>query len=119
MTEPGEAERVADALTRIEEVTPGAAIAARAGGAVTFVDVREPAEWNLFRIPGAVHCPIGALAAQAAATVPADRDLVTYCSSGSRSALAADQLRAMGYARVRSLRGGVRAWMDAGGELED
>ena len=119
MTEPSEADLVADALTRIEEVAASAAIAAKAGATALFLDVRELNEWNLFRIPGAVHCPIGALAVDAASRVPRDRDVITYCNSGNRSALAADQLRAMGFTRARSLRGGVKAWMQAGGELED
>jgi len=50
--------------------------------------------------------------------VPRERPVVVYCASGNRSALAADTLRAMGYADVTSMRGGVRAWADAGGEIE-
>jgi rhodanese-related sulfurtransferase len=119
MTGPSEAALVADALTRIEVVEAKAAVTARAGGAATFLDVRELNEWNLFRIPGAVHLPIGALAGDADHRVPRDRDVIVYCNNGNRSVLATDQLRGMGFTRARSLVGGVRAWMQAGGELED
>lgn len=114
-----EADLVAEALTRIAERTPAEAIAVRAADGALFLDVRELNEWNLFRIPGALHIPIGALPAAAAARVPKDRDIIVYCNRGNRSALATDQLRAMGWTRASSLRGGVTAWMDAGGELED
>ena len=119
MSEETEADLVAEARTRIVEVAAATAIAARGVGGPVFLDVREKNEWNLFRIPGAVHIPIGTLAAEASARVPRDRDVIVYCNKGNRSILATDQLRAMGFARVRSLIGGATAWMDAGGELED
>lgn len=115
--DPTEAERVAEARPRIVEVAAAAAIAARTSA--TFVDVRELNEWNLFRIHGAKHIPMGVLAEQASAKVPRSGDVIVYCNHGNRSVLAADQLRAMGWTNVRAMTGGVTAWMDAGGELED
>jgi rhodanese-related sulfurtransferase len=52
------------------------------------------------------------------ARVPRDRRVVVYCASGNRSALAADTLQRMGYTDVASMRGGIRGWVDAGGEIE-
>ncbi|MBP6457977.1 MAG: sulfurtransferase, partial [Pseudoxanthomonas sp.] len=43
----------------------------------------------------------------------ADRELVLYCLTGGRSALAADSLQALGFTRVRSLAGGLTAWRNA------
>jgi len=117
MTERSESELVAEARPRIVEVAAAAAIAAR--GSATFVDVRELNEWNLFRIHGARHVPIGTLPEAAQERVPRAGDVIVYCNHGNRSVLAADQLRAMGWTNVRALAGGVTAWMDAGGELED
>ena len=94
MADDSEATRVAEARARITETAPAAAIARRSGGDVIFLDVREMNEWNLFRIPGAVHVPIGTLAAQAERAVPRDRDVIVYCNAGSRSVLAPDELRA-------------------------
>jgi rhodanese-related sulfurtransferase len=118
MTERSEEDLVAEARGRIRELTPAEAVARRGAGDALFVDVRELNEWNLFRIPGALHLPIGALEARAA-EVPRDRDLIVYCNKGNRSILAADLLGTLGFTRAASLAGGVMAWMSAGGELED
>jgi hydroxyacylglutathione hydrolase len=118
MTERSEEDRVAEALARIRVLSPAEAIARRAAGDALFLDVRELNEWNLFRIPGALHVPIGSLEARAA-EVPRDRDLIVYCNKGNRSVLATDLLGTMGFTRAASLTGGAMAWMSAGGELED
>ncbi len=110
-------EQVARARERVREVSPREAIGLRDGSTV-FLDVREPREWNLFRIPGAVHVPLGALPEKVGASVPRDARVVVYCARGNRSALAADLLQGMGYENVSSLAAGVTGWMDAGGELE-
>lgn len=110
-------EQVARAKERVREVSPREAIAMRDGHTV-FLDVREPTEWNLFRIPGAVHVPLGVLPEQIGGSVPRDARVVVYCARGNRSALAADLLQEMGYESVSSLATGVSGWMDAGGELE-
>lgn len=110
-------ERVARARERVREVSPREAMELRDGQAV-FLDVRETREWNLFRIPKAVHVPLGALSEQVGATIPRDARVVVYCARGNRSAIAADLMQEMGYESVSSLATGVSGWMDAGGELE-
>lgn len=111
---------VADAKTRIREITPADALALRhLPGAAVFVDVREPNEWSLGHIPGAVHLPRGWLEFRIEGLVPRDVTVVAYCGGGDRSALAADTLRAMGYGDVASLAGGFTGWVDAGGDVED
>ena len=85
---------------------------------VVFLDVREQNEWNLGRIPGAKFIPRGTLETTVEKQIPRDANVVVYCASGNRSALAADTMRVMGYEHVSSLRGGFRAWVDAGGEVE-
>ena len=47
----------------------------------------------------------------------ADR-IILYCASGRRSALAAQRLQAMGIGSVSHIAGGIRAWIEAGGEIE-
>jgi rhodanese-related sulfurtransferase len=59
------------------------------------------------------------LAAAAAAGLPRDRPIVTYCRSGARSAVAASQLRAAGLTDVANLRGGIDAWPASGLPIED
>lgn len=44
--------------------------------------------------------------------------IVTYCRSGPRGMLAADTLRKLGYTHVKSLQGGLKAWMEQGNPVE-
>jgi len=85
-------------------------VAARLGTRESFllVDVREPAEFDEWSIPTAVNIPMGQLAARIG-DVPEDREVVTVCASGSRSALAAETLSRAGR-HVGNLAGGMRAW---------
>ena len=113
------AELIAEAKGRVREVTADEVRAMRTGGeAVVLLDVREGNEWQMGRIPGAVFLPRGVLEGAVEARVPREARVVLYCASGNRSALAADTLQAMGYGDVASLRGGIRGWADAGGEIE-
>src|SRR5688500_11977139 len=108
-----------DAKTRIREVSPKEAREMRArGDTAVYLDVREPNEWNLGHLPGAMHIPRGLLESKIEAAVPRDRKVVIYCASGNRSALAADTLQQMGYADVVSMSGGFTAWAQSGGEVE-
>ena len=107
-----------DAKTRIQQVSAAAALAVHAKGDATFLDVRDLQEVNLGRIPGAVHISRGNLENKVEAILPRDTPLVVYCGGGSRSALAADTLREMGYSKVSSLAGGFRGWAEAGGEID-
>ncbi|MGH7608700.1 MAG: molybdopterin-synthase adenylyltransferase MoeB [Candidatus Dormibacteria bacterium] len=79
------------------------------------LDVREADEVAQGQIPGAHHIPRGFLELRVEGTLP-DRDapITVYCASGVRSLLAARTLRAMGYAKADSLRGGFNAWKDEG-----
>lgn len=43
-----------------------------------------------------------------------EAEIVVYCSGGFRSCLVADNLQKMGYRKVASLQGGLRAWLEAG-----
>jgi rhodanese-related sulfurtransferase len=84
------------------------------------LDVREQNEWNLFRIPNAIHLPlarVSSAAREALAHFP-DGEVVVYCGRGARSAQAVEMLRAQGYSAT-SLAGGIAAWIDAGGEVEE
>ena len=113
------ADLVAEAKQRIREVTPDEVRAMRARGEDhVLLDVREPDEVAMGRVPGAMAIARGVLESAVEARVPRGRPVVVYCASGNRSALAADTLRQMGYAEVASMRGGIRGWSDAGGEIE-
>ncbi|HYD54834.1 MAG TPA: rhodanese-like domain-containing protein [Gemmatimonadaceae bacterium] len=92
------------------DVTPQALHAElRAGRPVMLLDVREPAEWAIARLPSATLVPLGSLI-EASPTLPRDADLVVYCHHGMRSDAAARWLREAGFARVRNLEGGIDRW---------
>ncbi|GAB7189822.1 adenylyltransferase/sulfurtransferase MoeZ [Kineococcus sp. NUM-3379] len=83
------------------------------GPGFLLVDVRPAHEREIVAVPGAVNVPLeGILSGDALPRIPADVDVVLHCKSGARSARALTALRAAGYTRVRSLRGGVLAWAD-------
>jgi rhodanese-related sulfurtransferase len=113
---PGFLALVADARTRIREVSVDDVARLVAGGeAMHLIDVREEGEWRAGHLPGARHLCRGIIERDIEAAVP-DRasSIILYCGGGYRSALAADNLQRMGYRRVVSMAGGWRAWTEAG-----
>ena len=111
---------LSEAKARITEITPQEAIAQRKNGDdVVYLDVREPGEWNLFRIPDAVLVPLGEVEATVLEKVSRDVRVVVYCARGNRSAIAADAMQQMGYRDVVSLAGGITGWAYAGGSIDD
>jgi rhodanese-related sulfurtransferase len=114
------ADLVDEARSRVPEVTvKDVRTMQEAGTPVVLLDVRDQAEVNLGMIPGALHISRGTLEGKIERAVPRDARLVLYCSSGNRSLLAGDMLRQMGYGHVSSLAGGIRAWVEQGGELDE
>ncbi len=104
-------------LTRLFRRTPSAVTADDAHSAThhglgVLLDVREPHEWQAGHAPQAWHLPLGQLDDRLA-ELPRDRQIITVCRSGRRSALAASQLTAQGYQAV-NLSGGMTAWAAAG-----
>jgi sulfur-carrier protein adenylyltransferase/sulfurtransferase len=83
----------------------------RSGTGPILVDVREPFEWEICRIPGSLLMPLGELPQRFSELDPRAA-VVTVCHTGMRSLDAARFLRSRGIARVRSLRGGVAGWAD-------
>lgn len=81
------------------------------GPPLDLIDVREPWEWDVARIPGAVLIPMGHFP-QAVAQLSRDREIVVQCRSGARSATIAALLRSHGFPRVRNLAGGILRWAD-------
>jgi rhodanese-related sulfurtransferase len=113
---------LADALQRVREIQPWDLNKQLMRDLPPLVlDVREPAEFALARIPGSINVPRGVLE-QACEwdyeeTVPElagrhERSFVIVCRSGNRSILAADVMQQMGFADVVSLKTGVRGWND-------
>jgi sulfur-carrier protein adenylyltransferase/sulfurtransferase len=81
------------------------------GDKLKIVDVREPNEWQINRIPGAQLIPLGEIPRRYAELDPED-EIVVQCKIGGRSAKAADFLRSVGFKRVLNLKGGILDWID-------
>jgi adenylyltransferase/sulfurtransferase len=109
-------------------VVSDAAVAAAAGSTITaaelkdlldsdkptyLVDVREPAEWEIVRIPGATLIPKDEiLRGDALASLPQDRQIVMYCKTGVRSAETLAAVKAAGFSDAVHVQGGVTAWVN-------
>jgi molybdopterin/thiamine biosynthesis adenylyltransferase/rhodanese-related sulfurtransferase len=79
---------------------------------IDLIDVREPAEWEIVRIPGARLVPKGdILSGQALAGLPQDRQIVLYCKTGVRSAEALAAIKAAGFKDAVHVQGGVTSWV--------
>jgi len=75
------------------------------------IDVREPAEWELCRIPGAELLPLSQWPALLGEKLT-DRSqpIILHCHHGGRSTRAAEYLLQNGFTDVRNLTGGIDAW---------
>ena len=83
-----------------------------AGKDIFLVDVREPAEFEIVRIPGSTLIPKGDILSGAAlADLPQDKQIVLHCKSGVRSAEALAALKAAGFSNAVHVQGGVLAWI--------
>ncbi len=101
----------------LSELTP-AWVAAHLGD-LTVLDVRSAEEFNGpdGRVDGSLLIPLPELEARAA-QIPADKPVVVVCHSGSRSALATQQLLKAGRSQVANLRGGLSRWAAEGYPLD-
>jgi adenylyltransferase/sulfurtransferase len=98
------------AADEVREITPRE-LAARLerNDDLVLLDVREPGEWSVARIPGARLVPLGTLEA-ATASLDRTRDMVIHCHHGIRSASAVRYLQSQGFTRVWNLAGGIAQW---------
>jgi sulfur-carrier protein adenylyltransferase/sulfurtransferase len=81
------------------------------GDAPMIVDVREPGEFEICRIPGAILIPMSQLPSRLGELDPS-QEIVLQCKVGGRSASATAYLKRAGFARARNLTGGILAWID-------
>jgi rhodanese-related sulfurtransferase len=94
---------IIDAVTTEQLIKDGA----------TVLDVREPAEFDMGHLPGAVNIPRGLLEFMVGNN-PSLKDfnqsMVVYCKNGGRSTLASDTLQKMGFSQINMLAGGFDNW---------
>jgi adenylyltransferase/sulfurtransferase len=106
---------VDEARKQIKEIDPDELKRMQeAGEKFTLIDVREPDEVAQGAIQGAVPVPRGVLEHKIDnVTTDKDAPIVCYCGGGGRSALAASNLKKMGFKNVMSLAGGYKKWKES------
>jgi sulfur-carrier protein adenylyltransferase/sulfurtransferase len=81
------------------------------GDPFVLIDVREPHEYQICKIPYARLIPLGDLPKRVNELDSAD-EIVAHCKSGVRSGKAVDFLKQAGFKKVRNMKGGILAWSD-------
>lgn len=81
------------------------------GEKLTIVDIREPFEWQMTGvIPGAKLSPMRPFLLKEMEALPKDEEVVLVCASGVRTVDAAVYMGMKGYAKPKSMAGGMKAW---------
>jgi rhodanese-related sulfurtransferase len=83
-------------------------------GDVAVVDVREPHEFAVGHIPGALNLPLSSFDPQ---DLPRDKPVILTCQAGGRSRNALARARAAGRADVKHYPGGMNGWRSRGGDV--
>ena len=109
--EPAAAQQAGAAVSEWETTSVDLKTRVDAGDDVFILDVREPNEYQICRIPGSVLIPLGELPRRYA-ELPKDKDIVAHCKMGGRSAKAQEFLQSVGFKRVKNLKGGILDWID-------
>src|SRR5208283_512999 len=76
----------------------------------TLLDVREPWEYEVARIAGSKHIPMGDIPARFNQELDPENHIVVVCHHGVRSMNVTAWLRQQGFEKVQSLRGGIDRW---------
>ena len=101
-----------EALTTGEEITAREVKAKQdRSDKFTLVDVREPYEYAIAKIPGAKLVPLGTVKDRLHEFDSSD-EIVLHCKSGKRSAEALQILKRAGFKKVKNLTGGINAWSE-------
>ena len=82
-----------------------------AGEKLNVIDVREPYEYAIAKIPGTKLIPLGQISERSGELDP-NSEIILHCRSGKRSADALNQLKAKGFKNLKNVVGGITAWSD-------
>ena len=107
---------IGDAKSQITEVTVKEVKKdIDAGKSFVLLDVRTLEEFNAGHLPGGTNIPRGTLEFLIGKFYPSkDREIILYCRTDARAALSTHTLKEMGYKNVKNLKGGFKAWGEAG-----
>lgn len=115
-------EMLGEAVDQVEEMSVTAVAKALDDPEVAVIDVRDRHELvSSGTVPGAHHASRGMLEFYADPSSPMHRpvfseakQLILYCGTSGRSALAAHTLAQMGFDNVAHMAGGIKAWVESG-----
>ena len=99
-------------MAQVDELTPSEFRSRwpdRTAAAVTLLDVREPMEREIARIPESIHIPMNDVPRRMD-ELDKSKPVVVVCHSGARSTRVAEFLAAQGFEHVFNLTGGIDAW---------
>jgi rhodanese-related sulfurtransferase len=99
--------------SNVRDLTPEEVANGLKGGKVVLIDVREPNETAVERIPGSVLMPLSRFN-PGGLPKPNGRAVVFSCARGNRSRRAATIAEAAGFGEAQHLAGGLNAWKQAG-----
>ena len=91
-------------------------LATHLAAGASYIDVRQPDEWEEARIPGVPLLPLDQLVDRVA-EIPNDGPVYVICRSGGRSAQACEYLRSVGFDAI-NVAGGTLAWIESGREVD-
>ena len=119
-------EMLSEAVDQVDEVSAAAVAQALNEPGVVVIDVRDQNELiQTGMVPGAHHASRGMLEFYADPSSPKHlpifaqaENLILYCGTSGRSALAANTLKQMGFENVKHMAGGFRAWVEAGNPVD-
>ncbi|MEN9901854.1 MAG: hypothetical protein RL651_518 [Pseudomonadota bacterium] len=107
---------VLEAKQHIQEISADDALASLKKQPLV-LDVREPEEFQQGHLPSATNIPRGMLEfrmSQDPLLMERQRNILLYCKTSGRAALAANSLKQLGFSNVQSIAGGFDAWCAAG-----
>jgi adenylyltransferase/sulfurtransferase len=81
------------------------------GDDFVLLDVREPHEYQIAKIPNSILIPLGELPKRVN-ELDSSADMVVHCKMGGRSAKAIDFLKQAGFKKLQNMKGGITAWSD-------
>jgi len=117
--EMGADDFVAEAKKDVCEISVSDAKGVLDKGGCVFLDCREPKEYKMGHVPGAVNIPRGLMEWKVSKKIPdKTAKIVVYCKVGGRGCLSACTLCRMGYKNVVNIAGGWQAWEKAGYPVE-
>ena len=80
------------------------------GDDIQIIDVREPDEYRIARLPDSIHIPLGQVVNRMS-EIDETREAVVHCKMGGRSAKAIEALKRAGFqGQLTNLKGGITAW---------